>query len=83
MYKVVNNLVPEYLQCFKPISHGYNTRSAARGQLYSNKASLNYFTRSFRYEGTRLWNDLSSDIQGATSVNAFKSRFLNKYFKSS
>jgi hypothetical protein len=80
MYKVMNDMVPAYLQCFRPVSHRHNTRSSARGQLYCNKASLKYYTRSFRYEGARLWNDLDYDVQHTNSVHQFKSKYVKNYF---
>ena len=82
MYKVKNNLVPSYMQTFTPVTavHDHNTRSAARGDLYVSSANLTYYTISFQYEGTRLWNSLSGSIQQSTSVPLFKSRYMKNYF---
>ena len=84
MYKVKNNLVPEYLQSTAQITsvHSYNTRAAGRGDLYTSGANLKYFTRSFNYEGARLWNDMSISIRSAPSIAAFKQRYLKNYFTS-
>ncbi len=70
MYTVNNNLVPQYLQSVTPVTsvHTHNTQSAARGALYTCTANLNYFTRSFTYEGDRLWNNLDSYIKFAQSI---------------
>ncbi len=56
MYKVNNYLVPQSLQYVTSVTsvHTHNTRSAARGALYTCTANLNYFTRSFKYEDARL-----------------------------
>ncbi len=81
MYKV-NNLVPQYIQSVTPVTsvHSHNTRSAARRALYTWTANLNYFTRSFKYEGARLWNNLDSYIKFAQSIAIFKQRYLKDYF---
>ncbi len=70
MFKVQNNLVPRYMQTFTPVSvvHDHNTRFAARGDFYAN---LKYYTRSFQYEGTRLWKNISGSIQQSTSIPFF------------
>ncbi len=82
MYKVNNNLVPQYLQSVTPVTsvHTHNTRSAARDALSTCTANLNYFTRSFKYKGTRLWNNLDSHIKFAPSIATFKQRYLKDYF---
>ncbi len=61
MFKVKNNLLPSYMQTFTPVSmvHVHNTRSAARGDFYVSSANLKYYTRSFQYDGTRLWNNIN------------------------
>ncbi len=82
MHKVNNNHVPQYLQSVIPVTsaHTHNTRSAARGALYTCTANLNYFTRSFKYECARLWNNLDSYIKFAPSIATFKQRYLKDYF---
>ncbi len=82
IYKVNTNLVPQYLQSVTPVIsvHTHNTRPAARGALYTCTANLNYFTRSFKYEGARLWNNLDSYIKFAPSIATFKQRYLKNYF---
>ncbi len=82
MYKVNNNLVPQYLQSGTPVTsvHTHNTRSAARSALYTYTVNLNDFTRSFKHEGARLWNNLDSYITFAPSIATFKQRYLKDYF---
>ncbi len=82
MFKVQNNLVPRYMQTFTPVSvlHDHNTRSAVRDDFYVSIANLKYYTRSFQYEGTRLWNNISGSIQKPTSIPVFKSRYMKNYF---
>ncbi len=81
-FKVKNNLVPNYMQTFTPVLvvHDHNTRSAASGEFYVSSAKLKYYTRSFQYEGTRLWNNISRSIQQSTSIPVFKSRYMKNYF---
>ncbi len=83
MYKVSNNLEPQYLQSVTPVTsvHTHNTRSAARGSLYTCTSNLNYFTRSFKYEGARLWNNLNSYIKFGPYITTFKQKYLKYYFK--
>ncbi len=83
MYKVNTNLVPQYLQSVTSVTsvHTHNTRSAARAALYTCTANLNYFTRRFKYEGARLWNNLDTYIKFAPSIVTFKQRYLKDYFK--
>ncbi len=80
MYKVVNKLAPTYLQHFTPIVHRYNTRNAARGNLHTDRANLKYYTRSFKHEGSRVWNELSDHIRQAETLHQFKSRYLAQHF---
>jgi hypothetical protein len=81
MFKIMNNLAPKYLQNYIPVSsHSRNTRSAEAGMLRTERAELVYYTRSFVYESSRLWNDLNSDIKEASTIEQFKSRYLKDYF---
>ncbi len=48
----------------------HNTPSAARGDLYVSSANLNYYTRSFQYEGTRIWA-VSVDQSNSPQVYLF------------
>ncbi len=79
MYKVNNNLVPQYLTPVISV-HTHNTRSTARGALYTCTDNLNYFTRCFKYDGARLWNNLDSYIKFAPSIATFQQRYLKDYF---
>ena len=83
MYKCINGLTPDYLQNFRYLSHQhfYNTRAAARNNLSTTRASLTTFTRSFKVDGERLWNALPSNIREASTTRAFKSMYMNHYFK--
>ena len=76
MYKVHNNLAPDYLNNFKNIQnvHSRNTRSAARDDLYIPKHRTQIFKRSFAYSGVKVWNSLPVDIKSCPSLQAFKNK---------
>ncbi len=79
---VKNNLVPHYMLTFTPVSvvHDHNTRSVAWSDLYASCANLKYYTRSFQYEGTRLWSNISGPIQRHKSIHVFKRIQTTNYF---
>ncbi len=70
------------MQTFTPVSvvHPHNTRSAARGDIYVCSANLKYYTSSFQYGGTRLWNNIIGSIQQSTSTTVCKIRYMKNYF---
>ena len=76
MYKVQNNLAPDYLNVFKRIHnvHSRNTRSAAREDLYIPKHRTEFFKKSFTYSGVKIWNSLPLDLKSSPSLQAFKSK---------
>ncbi len=78
VYKVKTNIVQQYLQSLTPVTsvHTHNTRSAATCALNTCTANLNYFTRSFKYESARLWNNLDNYIKFAPSIATFKQMYL-------
>ena len=84
MYKVLNNLAPDYLNIFKLVEsvHSYRTRSTSRNDLYIPKHSTQIFKKSFVFNGVKIWNSLLKDLRTSTSLNSFKmkckSYFLNK-----
>ncbi len=82
MYTVNINHVPLCLQFVTPEISVYtnNTRSAARGALYTYNANLKYFTKSVKYEGARLWNKLYTIITFTPSIAVFKQSYVNDYF---
>ena len=46
------------------------------GQLKSNKGQ-----NGLSYLGPKIWNNLHSDLKSAESVNSFKHKIKNKFFK--
>ncbi len=50
-------------------------------KLYICNANLKYFTRNFKYEDAKLWNNLDTYIKLARSITILKHRYPKKYFK--
>ena len=73
MYKTLNELAPEYLQCLFTQRHvnDYNLRNL-EGKLSLPKPNTNYLKRSFCYSGARLWNNLPQDLKSVGSIGQFK-----------
>ena len=73
MYKIYNDLAPEYLTCSTVKS---NTRSG----IATRSSSYNFivpFTKganslSFNKTGINLWNSLPVDVKKCTSISSFK-----------
>ena len=80
MYKIVNNMVPEYLSsCFVFSSDAltYNLRDSD-GTLAIPQPRTNYCKGSLSYSGVVLWNSLPLIIRQLLSLNEFKSKLKNK-----
>ena len=73
MYKTLNELAPDYLQCLFTQRHVnyYNLRNL-EGKLSLPKPNTNYLKRSFCYSGACLWNNLPQDLKSLASVGQFK-----------
>ena len=84
MFKVVNNLLPEYIcEMFekKISSHSdtsnYVLRSNASVNFYVPLPHSETFKNSLAYTGGVLWNNLPVGVKSASSVAQFKSLYLN------
>ena len=73
MYKTLNELAPEYLQCLFTQRHvnDYNLRNL-EGKLSLSKPNTNYLKRSICYRGVCLWNNLPQDLESVGSIGQFK-----------
>ena len=73
MYKTLNELAPDYLQCLFTQRHvnDYNLRNL-EGKLSLAKPNTNYLKRSFCYSGACLWNNLPQDLKSVCSIGQFK-----------
>ena len=83
IYKTLNELAPEYLQCLFIQRHvnDYNLRNL-EGKLSLPKPNTNYLKRSFCYSGASLWNNLPQlqDLKSVGSIVQFK-RVLRRYLR--
>ena len=81
MYKIVNKLVPNYLQSVipniaNPETSTYNTRQ--RFDLPHFRARTDLFNNSFFPSTVRLWNELPLSIRNSPSLSISKSK-ITKY----
>jgi hypothetical protein len=78
MYKVMNGLVPTYLQDLIPdrvqARTRYNLRN--RNQRQVPLARLESYSQSFFPASTRTWNTLSEGTKASPSVKSFKHNYL-------
>jgi len=75
MYRIINNICPDYLK--KNVSYTSDvsyrdTRSTNCNQIYTPKPNCELFGKSFMYAGAAIWNSLPLHVKNATSVNTFK-----------
>ena len=84
MYKIVNNMVPDYLNShfvFRSDTLTYNLRDSDCS-LAIPQPRTNYCKRSLAYSGAALWNCLPLDIRQLPSLDEFKSKLMNYHFHS-
>jgi len=75
MYRIINNICPDHLKknyvSYTSDVSSRDTRSTNCNQLYTQKPNF-----SFMYFGAVIWNSLPLHVKNATSVNTFKSLYL-------
>ena len=79
MYKIENNICPDYHKNHKAYTSEYNsrdTRSSTSVQFYIPKPNCELFRRSFLYAGDVIWSSRPCDVKAAISANSFKSHYL-------
>ena len=78
MYKTLNEVAPEYLQCLFTQRHvnDYNLRNL-EGKLSLPEPNTNYLKRSFCYSGACLWNNLPQHLKSVGSIGQFKRGIKN------
>ena len=81
-YKVLNNITPEYLNVFQYVSQVSSriTRQSVNTLLFVPKAKTEYYRRSFVISSCNLWNTMSNEMRESTSLEIFKTKYLNEYF---
>ena len=78
MYKIVNDITPEYLNDFFQMRNandtGANLRSVSNKNFVIPKPNSNLFKSSLSYSGAVIWNSIPLEIKNATSLNSFISK---------
>ena len=78
MYKIVNNIAPEYLtdlfQTRNANNIGSNLPSVSNKNFVIPKPNNNLFKSSLSYSGAVIWNSIPLEIKHATSLNSFISK---------
>ena len=78
IYKTLSNINPRHMQeLFERSSSGYSTRRPNDLKV-PRVNQTTYGSRSIRFEGARLWNQLPEYIKSAENLNIFKN--LIKYW---
>ena len=66
MYKFHNNLLPSvfdpYFNSVRML-HNYNTRLSSKMTYLIPQVRTNYGTFNIRFQGAKVWNDISDDIK--------------------
>ena len=83
LYKIVNALVPKYLNDLLPPSTGQiNQYQLRRGEQFIPSRSKKIYVRnSFFNSVTADWNTLSPEIRLLDTIKNFKTRLGNLFFK--
>ena len=73
MYKVKNNLSPEFMQDIFPERNieRYNLRKQVNFQIPGPK-TVTYGTESIQFLGSKIWNLIPNDLKSATNLSIFK-----------
>ena len=83
MYKIFNNLAPEYLQgLFQHTAdiHQRALRSTSDNLLYIPKPNLEQFRNTLSYSGSKIWNSIPEHIKHSESVAHFKQKYIEWFF---
>ena len=76
IYKILNDMSPEYLSLFSKSSIPYSLRD--NDKLIQQKMRTTTFgIKSFSYYGAHLWNSLPVDIKNAVTLGNFKTLVRN------
>ena len=83
MYKCLNGLLPDYISLQENENHlvNYNLRFSENKDLFLQRPKTNFYKKSFKYSGVKLWNDLPLNIKTLPNVEIFKSKCFDYYFQ--
>ena len=82
MYKIVNKLVPLYLQslCPKYVSDRTSYCLCSSDNLSLPQPCTERLKKSFIYSSIHLWSNLSDKVRQCVSLASFKNQLLKKNF---
>jgi len=84
MYRIINNICPDYLKNYVSYSSDTSCRHTSFtnfNQLYTPTPNCELFRKSLMYSGAAIWNSLPLHIKNATSVKmGILKRPLNHYY---
>lgn len=83
VFKALNGIAPAYLSkmfCFINQCHTRMTRASTQNKLLVPKAKLNVLKNSWPVNGSKIWNNLNSDIRSARSFLSFKKLYISNYW---
>ncbi len=84
MYKCVQGFAPKLLWDMIVMASDVNvgsTRNTDSLNVYIPKPNIEFYRKSFKYAGGKIWNDLPNNIQNEPSVEAFKYAYKKLNFK--
>jgi len=80
MYKIMNNLVPNYLNEHFQLRHcnsvtsDMTLRNVSNMDLYIPRPRCEMYKKSLEYSGPKIWNCLPFEIKTSRSLNIFKTK---------
>ena len=83
MYKVYNNLAPNYVQELFHMrdvnlnNTASNLRSVAQNNYIAPQAKCNFFKGSLTFSGVIVWNNIPLSIKMSQSLDIFVKRCIN------
>ena len=66
-------LPKQFNDVFTPYNHKKHTRSCEKKNLFFRQCRLNLYKNSIVFQGVKIWNELSKEIQLISSKSLFKS----------
>ncbi len=83
MYKITNNLAPQYLRDLFEMRTDYQgqtnmtLRSSSNENYAVPKPRNNLFKNSLSYSGALIWNSIPLDVRTSKTLDAFTTNCLN------
>ena len=74
MYKVVHDMVPQYIKDLFQLRADTvpdTSRSVSNQNFYIPKPNISFFKNSLSYSGPVIWNTIPSDMKNSSPINTF------------